>query len=129
MSKPFKAIVENGYQFLQTPGGERVNFLTKTTITQTVEKDGECEFSLNVNYKSSDEKQPFKYDPDANQIITPNGEVLEVEIVKYTPETSRLVSEVTARCTVVFPYETNHREPIENRSDEHFFKTVLGQVV
>lgn len=129
MSKPFKAIVERGYQFLQTPGGERVNFLTKTTIIQSIEKEGECVFSLNVNYKSSDEKQPFKYDPITNQIISPNGEVLDVEIVKYTPETSTRVPEVTARCTVIFPYETNHKEPIENRSDEHFLKTVLGQVI
>ena len=118
MSKPFKAIVENGYQYLQTPGGERVNFLTKTTITQTVEKEGECEFSLNVNYKSSDEKQPCKYDPNTKQLSTPNGEVLEVEIVKYTPETSTRVPEVTARCTVVFPYETNHKEPITNKQEQ-----------
>lgn len=129
MSKPFKAIVENGYQILQTPGGERLNCLTKTTITQRVEKEGECKFSLLVNYKSSDDQQPFKYDPENNQITSPIGEVLDVEILNYTPETSTRVPEVTARCTVIFPYETNHKEPIENRTDQQFLKTVLGQVI
>lgn len=118
MSKPFKAIVENGYQYLQTPGGERVNFLTKTTITQTVEKEGECEFSLNVNYKSAGDPQPFQYDPNTNQLSTPGGEVLDVEILKYSGETSTRVDEVTAHCTVIFPYETKHKEPITNKQEQ-----------
>lgn len=114
MEKHFKAIVENGYQILQTPGGERVNFLTRTVIIQTVEKTAECEFSLNVNYPSSSEKQPLKYDQFTKQLSTPSGEVLAVEILNYTPETSTSVENVTARCTVIFPYETKHREPTTN---------------
>lgn len=130
MSKPFKAIVENGYQILQTPGGERVSHLTKTTINQTIEIEAECKFSLLVNYKSVDNPKPFNYDPKTNQLSTHNGEVLDVEILNYSPETPTRVSEVTARCSVIFPYETNHKEPIENRTDKHFFKTVLlGQVI
>lgn len=129
MSKPFKAIVENGYQFLQTPGGERVNRLTKTTITQTTEKEAECEFSILVNYNSSVDPQPCKYDPKTHQLTTPIGEVLEVEILKYSPETYTRASEVTARCKVIFPYETNHKQLFESRSGEPFLKTVLGQVI
>lgn len=127
--KHFKAIIQNGYQILQTPEGERINCLTKTKIIQDVEKEAECVFSLLVNYKSSTEQQPFNYDPDTNKLSTPSGEVLDVEILNYRPETSTMMPEITARCTVIFPYETNHKQPFENRSDEHFFKTVFGQVI
>lgn len=110
MEKHFKAIVENGYQILQTPSGERVNYLIETKITQTVEKVAVCVFSLNVNYKMSNGPQPFKYDHTTKKLSTPGGEVLEVEILKYSPETSVTVPIVTARCAVVFPYETNHEK-------------------
>lgn len=106
-----------------------MNRLTKTTITQTTEKEAQCVFSILVNFKVDDGTQPFTYDPNTNQLSTPNGEVLDVEIVKYSRQTSTRVDEVTARCTVIFPYETNHKQLFESRSGEPFLKTVLGQVI
>lgn len=113
MDKHFKAIVEKGYQILQTPGGERVSRIKTTCIFQGREKVGECVFDLYVNYKSSD-PQPCKYDPDSQKLTMSNGEVLPVEILEYKPEVIdseglKEVALVKAKCTVVFPYETGHK--------------------
>lgn len=109
MKKHFRAIVEDGYQILQTPGGERVNYLTKTVIAQTHEKVGECVFSVNVNYKTSLHLKPLNYDPETKTLRTPSGEVLEVEILSHRPKTSTEVENATFKCSVVFPYETGHK--------------------
>lgn len=117
MSKPFKAIVENGYQFLQTPGGERVNYLLKTTITQDTEKKGKCIFSVNVNYDY--ESSSLIYDAEKQQLKTRSGEILEVEVVEFIPKKNndKPVDSVVVGCSVIFPYETNHKEPITDNQE------------
>lgn len=112
MSKPFLAIVENGYQFLQSPDGERLNYITKTTITQTTDKVAKCIFSINVNYPGG--LPSCQYDPKTMKLTTPSGEILDMEIADYSPETSKTVESLTVGCLVVFPYETKHKELTTN---------------
>lgn len=107
--KHFKAIVENGYQILQTPGGERINYVTETSIKQDIEKIGTCVFSAIVNYQSSSDLKTLKYNPETKKLSSPNGEVLEVEILNFNPETITRAGSVKVRCTVVFPYDTGHK--------------------
>ena len=106
MGKPLKAIVENGYQILQTPNGKRINYLTLTQITQTTEKEAECVFEVNANYKGGDLESLLFY-PEYLKLITQAGEVLEVEILDYK-NVDRALDKVKVKCTVTFPYETNH---------------------
>ncbi len=114
MDKHFKAIVENGYQILQTPGGERVNFLLKTNIIQDAQKVGKCIFSANVNY-NPEPPSALIYDVRKNQLSTHSGEILEVDLLEFMPKNEeKPVDSVIVACTVIFPYETNHKELTTN---------------
>lgn len=107
MSKPFKAIVENGYQILQTPGGERVNRIIETIICQGIEKEeATCQFTALVNFNDS-----LIYDTETNELKTGLGEVLNVKILRFAPISNQHpVDAITAKCSVIFPYDTNHQE-------------------
>lgn len=105
MSKAFKAIVEKGYQILQSPKGERINEIIETCITQGYDKSkAVCLFSVLVNYNNS----PI-YDPVEKTLKTPSGEKLPVEIITYKPNGTDEPDKVFVRCAVEFPYETNHQ--------------------
>lgn len=101
-----KVIIENGYQILQSPKGERINQIIETNITQGYDKSmAVCHFSVLVNFNDS----PI-YDPIEKTLKTPLGEKLPVEIITYQPTgTDEPVDKVFAKCAVEFPYETNHR--------------------
>lgn len=109
----FKAIVENGYQMLQSPEGKKVPRLTMTHIFQDIsmlDRSGTCEFILLVNYKTTPGDEPCHYDHITGKLTMPDGEVLPVEILEFR---DRIVYSdiptVRAKCTVILPYETNHR--------------------
>jgi hypothetical protein len=113
MSIELKAIVENGYQILQSPGGERINYLTSTKIIQDTNKVADCVFSLYVNNIGNKEKPSCKYDPFSEHLITPSGERLFVHVLTFSPRDTekQACDEITAKCTVIFPYETRHPYP------------------
>jgi hypothetical protein len=115
MIEIFKAFVEMGYQYLQSPGGQKIWYLTFTQIKQGVShtKGADCEFWLNVNYEVSnvDEfQQPCKYNPESGQLSMPNGEILPVEVIEYTPGTMQKVPHLKVKCKVEFPYDTKHND-------------------
>lgn len=101
----FKVIIDGGYQILQSPGGEHINYLIKTNITQDTEKPGICRFWLNVT--AGGEKY-CRYDEKTGVLTTPKGEILPVEVVVFTPCYIHTIDQIICDCKVDFPYDTNH---------------------
>lgn len=109
MSKYFKVIIENGYQKIQTPTGEKLNCITMTNIYQPVDKaEAFCVFTILVNLNGS--IPSCYYDHNTRTLSTPDGEqITGIDIQAFFQAgNGHSTDTVTAKCRVEFPYDTKH---------------------
>lgn len=104
-----KVIVQNGFQLLESPAGEKIPRLTRTVITQGIDKtNATCQFSALVNLSPDS----LLYDNDSGILSMPSGEILTVTIFKNTTLTNG-IQEISALALIELPYETQPAKSIQ----------------